>query len=77
MILGEALLLVAAGVAVGLPAALAVTRLVEGALFGVKPHDPFTFAGAVLLLAVVAAAAAWMPARRASRLEPVTLLRCE
>lgn len=77
MILREALLLVAAGVAVGLPAALALTRLVERALFGVKPQDPATFAGAVLLLLAVAAAAAWVPARRASRLEPVTLLRCE
>ena len=76
-ILREALLLAAGGLAVGVPAALALTRLIRGQLYGVSPTDPATLlAGAVLLLAV-AALAAWLPARRAARVDPMTALRAE
>ena len=76
-ILREALLLAAGGLAVGVPAALALTRLIRGQLYGVSPTDPATLlAGAVLLLAV-AALAAWLPARRATKVDPVEALRAE
>jgi ABC-type antimicrobial peptide transport system permease subunit len=77
LVLRQALLLVAIGVAVGLPAAMASSRLLRGALFGVRPVDPPTLAGAALLMFAVATAAAYLPARRASRVHPMAALRCE
>jgi ABC-type antimicrobial peptide transport system permease subunit len=73
----EALELLAIGVLVGLPAALALARLVESKLYGLKPNDPATVAGAVAVLLVAALAAGLVPARAATRIEPVTALRHE
>jgi ABC-type antimicrobial peptide transport system permease subunit len=81
MILKEALLLVLAGVALGVPVALGVTRLagsqISGLLFGVKAADPATIGTAALLLISVATIAAFLPARRASRVDPMVALRNE
>ena len=77
MILRDSLLLVALGLALGLPAALAGARAVESVLFGIQPADPFTFATTAALLAAIGAAAAFLPARRASRLDPSQVLRNE
>jgi predicted permease len=77
LFLREAAVTVAAGVAAGLAAALAAVRVVRSQLFGVEPHDPLAIAGAVALLAVLAGLAAYLPARRASRLDPIAALRQE
>ncbi len=77
MILRDSLILVALGLAIGLPAALAGARAVESVLFGIQPADPFTFASTAALLAAIGAAAAFLPARRASRLDPSQVLRNE
>jgi predicted permease len=75
--LREAGALVALGIALGLPAALASTRWIESFLFGLTPYDPWSIAGAVGVLAAVAALAAYLPARRAARLDPMEALRYE
>jgi predicted permease len=77
LVLRGALLLVALGMAIGVPAALAVATLVRAGLFGVEPADPATIAAAVVAMVVAAGVAAWMPARRAARLDPVVALRYE
>jgi predicted permease len=77
MILRDSLLLVALGLVIGLPAALAGARAVQSILFGIKPADPFTFATTAALLAAIGGAAAFLPARRASRLDPSQVLRNE
>ena len=77
MVLRESLWMVAAGLAVGIPAALALTQLVREALFGIQPNDPLSFVAAGALMVVVAAVAAWIPARRAARVDPMRALRCE
>ncbi|RPJ82540.1 MAG: FtsX-like permease family protein, partial [Acidobacteria bacterium] len=76
-VLREALLLALLGVAVGLPAAFAVGRLIRSQLYGVAPHDPLALAAAVAALVAVALIAAWLPARRAARIDPMVALRCE
>jgi len=77
MVLRESLWMVAAGLAAGIPAALALTRFVQGTLYGVKANDPLSFIAAGALMVVVAAVAAWIPARRAARVDPMRALRCE
>uniref|UniRef100_Q01QE6 Permease n=1 Tax=Solibacter usitatus (strain Ellin6076) TaxID=234267 RepID=Q01QE6_SOLUE len=77
MILRDALLLVAVGLALGFPAALAAARTVASILFGIEPTDPFTFAGTAFTLAVVGVSAAFLPARRAATVEPSRVLRHE
>ncbi len=77
MVLGDTLLLVLSGIAIGLPAAMLASRLVARQLFGVKPGDPFTFFAACAVMAVVAVAAAWLPAHRAASVEPMQALRTE
>jgi ABC-type antimicrobial peptide transport system permease subunit len=69
--------MVAAGLAVGIPATLALTQLVREALFGIQPNDPVSFIAAGVLMVTVAAVAAWIPARRAARVDPMRALRCE
>jgi predicted permease len=77
MVMRQAFLLVVAGLAVGLPAALAIGRLLRGFLYGVTPADPVAALGATLVIFAVAALAAHLPARRASRIDPMTALRQE
>jgi len=77
LVLREVLLLVIAGAAVGIPAALAASRIVEGLLFNLTPTDPMTVAGATVALLVVASLAGYLPARRATRINPITALRVE
>jgi ABC-type antimicrobial peptide transport system permease subunit len=77
IVIGDAARLLAAGIAVGLPAAWAGTRGVQSMLFGLKPTDPSAIAGAIALVAAAALVAAYPPARRASRLDPLQALRHE
>jgi putative ABC transport system permease protein len=74
-VLGQALRLTAIGIVLGLGGALALTRALQGLLYGVTATDPPTFAGAVLVMGSVALLACYLPARRASRLDPQATLR--
>jgi ABC-type antimicrobial peptide transport system permease subunit len=69
--------LVLAGVAIGIAGALAVTRLMTTLLFGVSAYDPLTFGSIALLLTLVALLACWIPAHRATRVNPIIALRNE
>jgi putative ABC transport system permease protein len=77
LMLGETAVPVLAGASVGVAAALQFTRVTRTLLFGVTPTDPATFAGAWALLVALALAAAWVPGRRAARLNPARTLRSE
>jgi ABC-type antimicrobial peptide transport system permease subunit len=77
MILREAAFLAAAGITIGILASIALTRYIRGMLYGLTPSDPLALCGAVLLLVLVALAAGWWPARKASRLDPMVALRHE
>jgi len=77
LVLGEGLQLTLVGVGIGLAVSLAATRLLHTWLFGVTATDLLTYAGVTLLLCVVALAACYLPARRATQVEPTVALRCE
>lgn len=77
MVLRETILLVLIGVAIGVPAALAMSRLVSSFLFGLTPRDPATIGIATLLLIAIGMLAGYLPARRASRIDPMIALRYE
>jgi putative ABC transport system permease protein len=77
LIVGQGLVLTLLGLAIGLPASLALTRLLRSLLFGVTPTDPMTLAGGAVLLAAVAILASYVPARRATRVDPAIALRVE
>jgi ABC-type antimicrobial peptide transport system permease subunit len=76
-VLGEAVWPVIGGAAVGAPAAIVAGRLLSARLFGVAPLDPRTLVLAVAALVLVAAVAAFVPARRVSQVDPLLALRCE
>jgi putative ABC transport system permease protein len=77
MVIRQALLIAGAGIAVGLPSALALTRLMSGLLYGVRASDPLTFAAVPIFLTAVAIAATCFPALRAMRIDPACALRTE
>ena len=77
MVVGQALKLALFGLAIGVPAALALTRALSSLLFGVVHIDAPVFVGFTLLLALVAAIAAYLPARRATKVDPMVALRYE
>ncbi len=76
-IMKQGLLLLLAGVVVGLMAAAAVTRLIQSMLYGVSPTEPAVFVAAVALLSLITLMACYLPARRATRIDPMTVLRHE
>jgi ABC-type antimicrobial peptide transport system permease subunit len=77
MIVMQSLRLALAGAACGLAAAFGLTRLIASFLFGVKARDPLVFFMIPLIMMAVAMIAAWLPAMRASRVDPIQALRCE
>jgi putative ABC transport system permease protein len=77
IIVGEGLRFALLGVGIGLAAALALTRLLQSFLFGVSAHDPLTFVGVAILLTLVALAASFFPARKATFVDPIVALRYE
>jgi len=76
-VLRQGMLLAAGGIATGVAGAWVVTRFISSLLFGVRPTDPMTFALVPLLLAIVALVACLLPARRATKVDPVVALRYE
>jgi ABC-type antimicrobial peptide transport system permease subunit len=77
MVVRRGMALTAAGVAVGIGASLGLSPLVRSQLFGVQPSDPMTMGSVLVLMTVVAAAAAYLPARRAARVDPAVTLRSQ
>jgi putative ABC transport system permease protein len=77
LVLRQGMKLAAIGMAAGLLAAVALTRLMAGLLYGVRPADPATLGAVILLLGAIAFLACYIPARRATAVDPVVALRCE
>jgi ABC-type antimicrobial peptide transport system permease subunit len=75
LVLSRVAILVGVGVAAGVAASIWLSRFVATLVYGLDPRDPTTLAGAVAVLTVVGAAAGWLPARRASRIDPARILR--
>jgi predicted permease len=76
-VMRSALWLAALGLMVGIPLSLGFVRVLRSVLFGVNPHNPVAILGSILLVLSVAALAAWLPARRAAKIDPMEALRCE
>ena len=76
-VMKQGLQLTAIGVVVGLAGALGLNRLIASVLFGVKPTDPTTLAAVIMTITLVAAGACWLPAWRASRVDPSVVLRAD
>jgi ABC-type antimicrobial peptide transport system permease subunit len=77
LVLSQGMMLAALGLAIGLAGAAAATRSLTTLLYGVTSLDPLTYGGVVVLLALVSAAACWLPAWRAARIDPTAALRSE
>jgi putative ABC transport system permease protein len=77
MVLWQGLRFLAAGIAAGLAASFALSRIIAGQLWGISAYDPLTLAAVVLLLIIIGTLACWIPARRATRINPLAALRCE
>jgi ABC-type antimicrobial peptide transport system permease subunit len=77
MVIREGMMLAAAGVAIGLAAALAMRQGIVALLYGVSPADPLTLVGTTALLLVVALVACYLPARRATSVDPLAALRAQ
>ena len=77
LVIAQGMKLALAGMAIGILAALALTRVIRSLLYGVTPTDPATFALVSLLLLAIALLACWLPARRAARVDPMEALRYE
>jgi len=75
MILKEGGVLLAIGFVLGVAVALFAARVIQGLLFGVAPHDPTTFVGVAVMMAVIGIGACWIPARRAARIDPAITMR--
>ena len=77
LVVGQAMRLLLIGTGIGLAAAFALTRGMASVLFGVSPNDPPTYVGVVLILTLSSVLAAWVPAHRATRVDPMRALRCD
>ncbi len=77
MVVGQGLGVAAIGAGIGVAIALLVTRLMVSLLYGVRPGDPLTLIAVALLMLFVACAAAWAPARRAARVDPLASMRLQ
>jgi ABC-type antimicrobial peptide transport system permease subunit len=77
LVVGEGMKMSAVGIVLGIAAAFAITRVMASLFVGISPTDPLTFAAITLLFIAVALVAAWMPAYRASRLDPMVAIREE
>jgi len=77
LVIGEAVVLAALGAVVGAGISLGAARLLTTLLYGVKPGDPITLLSVIFLLAIVALGACWLPARRATKVDPLVALRYE
>jgi putative ABC transport system permease protein len=75
LVLGRVAVLVGLGVVIGAAVSFYLSRFVKALVFGLEPRDPWTFVGATVVLAAVGGLAAWLPASRASRIDPIEVLR--